>query len=171
MPSEPGPGSSAMLPPEDLREVIRHTREQWARSEGRAPPPRRGAGFMGRWLLESFLAANREHAPGRGHRADPLSGAVRREVPPPRDGAFAGGSTGEMTRGALPEGAFTHLVHAATAEGIPRRRPRRRPLVRAARSAWSDAPPRSRRGFLLVAAGAVYDRPGRGLPPFARRTP
>lgn len=127
---------------------------------------------MGRWLLESFLAANREHALGAKvtvltrsperfagrfpHLGTERSLAVRRW---------------EMTRGALPEGAYTHLVHAATAEGYPSQVAQAEALVRGTLRLVRCAVERGSEGFLLVSTGAVYDRPGRGSAPIREADP
>ena len=103
------------LPADDLAHILTHTASLWPELQGARLFITGGTGFFGRWLLESFIAANREY--GLGATAcvltrDPAAFAARC----PRMAADPALSwvTGDVRTFPFPDGPFSHLIHAAT---------------------------------------------------------
>lgn len=55
---------SARLPPQDVEHVLTHTEALWEQLRSQTVLITGGSGFIGRWLCETFLAANKRHALG-----------------------------------------------------------------------------------------------------------
>ena len=103
------------LPACDIDHVLEHTRDLWALVRGKRIFLTGGTGFVGTWLLDSFLSAN-EQLDLRAYivvlSRDP--DAFLRRAP-----QFAKSSALDFIRGsssdfAFPQGEFSHIVHAAT---------------------------------------------------------
>jgi nucleoside-diphosphate-sugar epimerase len=146
--------------PEDMDLVLAHTRDVWRALEGARLLVTGGTGFVGRWLLWSLKAANARlntRASAVVLTRDPA--AFRRAAP-----ALAGDPAltlwpGDVRTCRLPQGAFSHVIHAATDTSVAAATDpyalidtvvhgTRRVLDLALR-AGADA-------FLLTSSGAVY---------------
>ncbi|TAG09864.1 MAG: NAD-dependent epimerase/dehydratase family protein [Verrucomicrobia bacterium] len=100
---------------QDLREILDRTRPLWEELKGGRLFITGGTGFFGRWLLESFLFANRSlrlnakavvltRNPENFHRIAPeLAGSPLITL-----------VVGDVTGFRIPRGSFTHLIHAAS---------------------------------------------------------
>lgn len=103
------------LPASDLDHVLRHTAPEWTHLRGARIFLTGGTGFFGRWLVESFAAANRELSLGARLQVltrDP-NGAVRRIPVLANDPSIEliGGDVRDFT---FPAFAATHVIHGAT---------------------------------------------------------
>ena len=107
------------LPARDIEHVLEHTRDLWGALQGESVFITGGTGFVGSWLLESFLAAN-ERFDLRARvvvlSRDPES--FKRRAP-----QIAELKSLEFVRGAsstfeFPEGRFAYVIHAATEQGM-----------------------------------------------------
>ena len=104
------------LPPNDLEHVIRHTEHLWEELRGARLFLTGGTGFFGRWLVESFLAANRSL--GLGARLVVLtrdaSAAVHR-IPLAAGDTAVAFIQGDVRTFQVTDYAATHIIHGATA--------------------------------------------------------
>ena len=99
----------------DLTEIMQHVGTTWEQFRGARIFLTGGTGFFGRWLLESFVHANREHTLGASMvvlSRNP-QGFVAQAPHLVADGAVTF-HRGDVRRFTPPEGAFTHIIHAAT---------------------------------------------------------
>jgi dTDP-glucose 4,6-dehydratase len=151
------------LPQRDLTHVLDHTQGLWEDLRGQSVFITGGTGFVGRWLLESLLAANaalelrvrvvvltrnpervRAHAPHLAH--DPAVQLLGGDV-----AQFAG-----------PEGNFAYVVHTAVEPAIEPAA--ERPLgafdadVAGMRNVLEFSRTHGARRFLFTSSGAVYGR-------------
>ena len=103
------------LPAEDLDHVLAFTRPLWEELRGSRLLVTGGTGFFGVWLLETFVHVN--EALGLGARAVVLSRdpeAFRRRLPHLGGCPAIAWHRGDVCEGPLPEGSFSHVIHAAT---------------------------------------------------------
>jgi dTDP-glucose 4,6-dehydratase len=107
--------TATAAPPPDLQSVLARVGDGWREFAGARMFVTGGTGFVGKWLLESFLFANREHALGAELVA--LSRAPRafaQALP-----QLAGDPALKLVEGDVrtfvwPAGRFTHAIHGAT---------------------------------------------------------
>lgn len=105
---------------EDLDHVLEHTRDLWAELRGERLFVTGGTGFVGSWLLESLLWANRRL--DLGVTCTVLTrDAARFERKSPHlacdpNVTLLGGSAADFE---FPEGEFPLVVHAATERSVP----------------------------------------------------
>ena len=107
--------STPALPPEDLDHVLRNTEPLWADLRDARLFITGGTGFFGRWLVESFLAANRAfdlHARAVVLTRDPSAAA--RRIPRVTSDAAVTFHDGDVRNFVFPAFAATHVIHAAT---------------------------------------------------------
>ncbi len=153
------PGSNARpLPAQDLDHVLAHAEGVWEDLRGGRLFVTGGTGFLGRWMLESFIHAN--DALGLGARAMVLT----RDV-----GRFAGSAPhlvqhpaiqpleGEIGTFEAPEGDITHVLHMATETVLDRSLAASfLTAVEGTRRVLALASERHVQGLLLTSSGAVY---------------
>jgi dTDP-glucose 4,6-dehydratase len=145
----------------DLEHVLAHTEGLWEALRGRRLFVTGGTGFFGRWLLESFAAANDRwrlgaevvvlsRDPERFRRKAPAL-ACRPDV------RFVAGDVRDFS---FPDGPFSHVIHAATEANFALND--QQPLqmwdaiVAGTRRVLEFARARGVARFLLTSSGAVY---------------
>ena len=151
------------LPSNDIEHILLHTGKLWEELRESRIFITGGTGFFGKWLLESFLAANDRfrlkasiavlsRRPGNFKRLAPhLAGhpAVRLVE-------------GDVRNFNFPEGKFTHLIHGAVDASL--KLIREEPLlifdtiIQGARRTFEFARARGIKESLLITSGAVYGR-------------
>jgi nucleoside-diphosphate-sugar epimerase len=103
------------LPQEDLDHVLLHTRDLWETARGQSLFITGGTGFIGHWLLETFVAANKQFS--LGARATVLSRNPDAFLLRAPHLAAASGLTfvqGDISNFQFPVGTFDCIIHAAT---------------------------------------------------------
>jgi dTDP-glucose 4,6-dehydratase len=103
------------LSAEDLDHVLTHTRPLWDELRGSRLLVTGGTGFFGAWLLETF--AHAEEKLGLEARAVVLSRDPEdfcRRLPHLGRCRAIVWHRGDVCEGPLPEGTFSHVIHAAT---------------------------------------------------------
>jgi len=145
----------------DLEEILEAVGEHWEELRGARVFLTGGTGFFGKWLLESLAWADRRR--GLGVRATILTRdpeAFRAAQP-----ALAAHPGFEFVRGDVrsfpfPEGAFSHLIHAATEASAVLNRDRPglmfETVVEGTRRALDFAAQAGVGKLLLTSSGAVY---------------
>jgi dTDP-glucose 4,6-dehydratase len=151
------------LSAEDLDHVLAFTRPLWEELRGSRLLLTGGTGFFGVWLLETFVHVN--EALGLGARAVVLSRdpeAFRRRLPHLGGCPAVAWHRGDVREGPLPEGSFSHVIHAATPSAAERGG--QTPLgllstiVDGTRRVLELARRRGAGKLLLTSSGAVYGR-------------
>jgi nucleoside-diphosphate-sugar epimerase len=151
------------LPSRDIEHVLAHTAELWNGFRGESLFLTGGTGFVGTWLLETFLAAN-ERFDLRARivvlSRDP--GGFLRRAP-----QITGLHTVEFVQGSpssfeFPERRFAYVIHAATEQGLmPSPASPEGPFdqnVLGTRRVLEFARHRGARRVLLTSSGAVYGK-------------
>ncbi len=147
----------------DLDHVLSHTGGIWEPLRGQRLFITGGTGFIGRWLLESFVAANdrwRLGAKAVVLTRDP--GTFRRKAPGLACRPDVHFLTGDVRDFDFPSGSFSHVIHAATEASATLND--RHPLVMwdtivaGTRRVLDFAREAGARRFLLTSSGAVYGR-------------
>lgn len=111
------------LPQDDLDHVLEHTRGLWETARGQTFFITGGTGFIGLWLLETFVEANERFA--LGAHATVLSrtpDSFLRRVPHLATASGLSFIQGDVATFDFPVGPFDCLIHAAT-EVADRNRP------------------------------------------------
>jgi 3-dehydroquinate synthetase/nucleoside-diphosphate-sugar epimerase len=148
---------------DDLDHILSHTGGIWEPLRGRRLLITGGTGFIGRWLLESFAAAN--DCCNLGAAAVVLTrdpAAFRRKAPGLASRADIQFLTGDVRDFAFPPGPFSHVIHAATEASATLND--HHPLVMwdtivaGTRRVLEFAQSAGARRFLLASSGAVYGR-------------
>jgi nucleoside-diphosphate-sugar epimerase len=153
-----------MAPRRDIHAVVERVGRRWEALRCARILFTGGTGFVGRWLLESFVAANRECA--LRARAVVLTRRPRefaREAPGlVEEGAVTllEGDVRELRPGF---GAITHTIHAATAASASLNRTDPRDMLevieQGARRVLELCATQSVQRLLLLSSGAVYLQP------------
>jgi dTDP-glucose 4,6-dehydratase len=151
------------LPAADLGDVLGAVGPLWEDLRGGRLFVTGGTGFVGSWLLESFVRAH--DALGLAARAVVLTrdaNAFRLRAPHLADHPALGLLTGDVRSFVFPEGPITHILHAASPlPGAPRAAEAaetRDVIVAGTRRALELAAARGVRRFLFISSGAVYGR-------------
>jgi dTDP-glucose 4,6-dehydratase len=119
-PAKPLPIRDPLLPEQDLHHVVEHAREAWESLRGSRLFLTGGTGFIGTWLLESFVRANRDlglDASIEVLSRDPDRFLTRR--PHLRDETAVSFRVGDVRDFDISGQTFTHLIHAATTSSEP----------------------------------------------------
>jgi len=145
----------------DLEHVLAHTREIWEEFRGQRLFLTGGTGFIGCWLLETFLWANERLGLGASAvvlTRNPEAFAQKaRHLARHRDIHL---HVGNVRSFAFPDGAFRYVIHAATESSTtPRGHDSRTMLdtiVRGTERALEFSQQCGVEKFLLTSSGAVY---------------
>lgn len=152
----------------DLAYILENTRGLWDELRGQRLFITGGTGFFGCWLLESFIWANRELDLGASITAltrDPAG--FRARLPHLALDSAVTLHAGDVRSFDYPAGAFTHVIHAATAASAALNGDD--PLmmldtiVEGTRRVLDFSADRGVRKFLLTSSGAVYGKQPTGL--------
>lgn len=149
------------LPQDDIDHVLDHTRELWEAARGQSFFITGGTGFIGFWLLETFLAANERFS--LGARATILSRNPDAFLLRAPHLAGAPGLTfvqGDVSTFEFPAGPFNCLIHAAT-EVADRSRPgaaagQMDAILEGTRRVLDLAKHANVKKLLFLSSGAVY---------------
>jgi len=149
----------------DREHILEKTADLWSDLRGARIFVTGGTGFVGTWLMEAFVAANRAH--GLDARAVLLSrdpSGFRRRIPRLGENPFVSFVTGDATSFDLPEGEFDYVVHAATERTFPGTAAQPlgalEPDRIATRRVLDFAAERGVRRLLFTSSGAVYGGAG-----------
>ena len=138
----------------DIAHILEHTQGLWEELRGASIFVSGGTGFFGRWMVESFCAANREFQ--LGARLTVLSRN------PPRDGISY--CSGDVRNFEFPKGDFSHVIHLATPSSGPTSLMEIHEIcVDGTRRVLELAKTRGAQKFLLASSGAIYGRQARDL--------
>ena len=144
----------------DLEHMLAHTRGIWDEFSGASIFITGGTGFFGKWLIESFTAANHRH--GLNARAVVLTRDATHRISSNPAVSF---HTGDMRDFEFPEGSFSHIIHAATPSTGPVEM--LDTIVQGTRHVLDFARHCSAKKVLFCSSGAVYGR----QPPTLERIP
>jgi nucleoside-diphosphate-sugar epimerase len=147
----------------DLDHILAHTNGLWDELRGKRLFITGGTGFFGCWLLESFLWANDK----LGLKAEAVvltrdPAAFMKKVPHLARHPAIQCHEGDVRNFRFPEGAFSHVIHAATEASA--RLNAENPLlmfdtiVEGTRRVLDFTVQSGARKFLLTSSGAVYGR-------------
>ncbi len=147
----------------DIAHILEHTRELWEELRGSSIFVTGGTGFFGRWMTESFRAANAQFNLGA------TMVVLSRHPQNPGDGiSFCGGDVRTFE---FPEGQFSHILHLATpaSAALNKTKPfeMQAICVDGTRRVLEFAKHSGTKKFLLASSGAVYGR----QPPELEKTP
>jgi dTDP-glucose 4,6-dehydratase len=138
----------------DLDHILEHTQGLWDELRGVSLFMTGGTGFFGRWMVESFCAANREFQ--LGARLVVLSRMPQLD----REGVSY--CSGDVRAFDFPPGDFSHVLHLATpaSAALNESRPfeMQEICVDGTRRVLELARLRGARKLLLASSGAVYGR-------------
>jgi dTDP-glucose 4,6-dehydratase len=146
---------------DDLDHVLDHTRELWEDLRGERLFLSGGTGYVGNWLVESLLWANRRL--GLNVSATLLSrdpAAYRARVPHLGEAPEIKAIAGAQNDFVYPEGTFAVVVHAATDSQLPATRENPAGFfghnVEGTMRALEFASTHGAKRFLFTSSGAVY---------------
>lgn len=148
------------LPEADLRFAVDAARDSWESLRGGRLFLTGGTGFIGTWILEAFVRANRDlrlNATIEVLSRDPAAFLARR--PHLRDDAAVSFFAGDVRDFDVSSRQFTHLIHGATTSGGPVHPQEMFSVVVEGTKHVLEACKRSSpRRSLLISSGAVYGR-------------
>src|SRR5688572_7294658 len=149
------------LPQDDLDHVLRQTTSLWQEARGARVFVTGGTGFFGHWIVQSFLAANRQLELGAKMvllSRDPA--AALRRMPILRGQHAVTFHEGDARSFTTPPGRFDFVLHGATESSEQRHAGDHRHMfdtvLEGTRRALQLAKTSGVRAFLLVSSGAVY---------------
>jgi nucleoside-diphosphate-sugar epimerase len=151
------------LPEEDLDHIIRHTEGLWDEMRDKRIFITGGTGFFGSWLLESFAWANdRLHLNSSAVVLTRDPDAFSRKTPHLWSNPSIRFHAGDVRNFELPEGKFSHIIHAAT--GTDKDAAMQNPvsrfesMVQGTRQTLEFARYCGAGKFLFASSGAVYGK-------------
>lgn len=156
----------------DIEHILRHTNGLWKELGGARIFITGGTGFFGKWLLETFLAANQKFALDASITVlsrNPSAFAAK--APHLARNPAVNLVEGDVRNFALPEGNFTHVIHGAVDASL--KLIQEQPLlifdtlIQGARRVLEFAAARGVKKMLIISSGAVY---GRQPPAISRLT-
>lgn len=151
------------LPKNDIEHILFHTKELWKELRKGRVFITGGTGFFGKWLLESFLAANDKFRLGAS-----ITVLSRKPEKTEREAPYLAGHPalrlikGDVRNFAFPKGNFTHLIHGAVDASL--KLIQEEPLlifdtiIQGTRRSLEFAEARGVKKVLLISSGAVYGR-------------
>jgi nucleoside-diphosphate-sugar epimerase len=146
---------------QDLDNILARTEPLWQELRGQRILITGATGFFGCWLLESFAWANRRL--GLNARAVGLSrhpGLLAEKAPHLAQDPAITLHAADVRHGDFPQGAFSHVIHAATEASATLNNEAPRvmfdTIVEGTRRALQFSIASSAARFLLVSSGAVY---------------
>jgi nucleoside-diphosphate-sugar epimerase len=152
----------------DLDSIIDRTESCWSELRGQRLFITGGTGFIGRWLVESFLWANER----LNLRASICiltrdAQAFLRQAPQLESNAAISFLQSDIASFSFPDGSFSHVIHAA-GDAVGWRRPgeeevAQQTLIEGTRRTLEFAANAKAQKFLLLSSGAVYGRFAAGL--------
>lgn len=149
-----------MLPVSDLDSILVHTEGLWEPLRGKRIFLTGGTGFIGKWLIESFLHVNRSLGLGASlHVLSRNPCAFLSGHPWLSDRTDLGLIEGDVRSFAFPPGEFSHIIHGATSSSDPVS-----PIetfdtiVNGTRRVLDFSRHCSASHFLFLSSGAVYGR-------------
>ena len=144
----------------DFDHVLNHTSELWKDLRGARLFITGGSGFVGKWLVETLLAADEHHRLGLQLTVLTRDGAgFRAKLPWIAAAPAVTVAQGDVRSFAFPDGAFSHVIHAAGDLAV-----NAAPLyvhdviVAGTRRVLEFAAGRGIADMLLVSSGAAYGR-------------
>jgi dTDP-glucose 4,6-dehydratase len=152
----------------DLDHVLEHTEQLWTEARGERLFITGGTGFVGTWLMESLLWANRRLQLGISIVVLTRNpGAYRQRLPHLAENPRVTLHAGDAASFEFPEGSFPLVIHAATERYLPPGADRpagnfNRDLS-ATERVLELARLRGSRRFLFLSSGAVYGQQPAGL--------
>jgi len=159
-------------PFDELEEVVDAKRPLWEELRGARVLITGGTGFFGRWLVESFAHADaRLRLDARAVVLARHASALRKPAPHLASNRHIELFDADVRSSSGPEGAFSHVIHAATAASA--RLNEEQPLEMAGiiidgtRRVLDLAARLGVRRFLFVSSGAVYGQQPADLPQLA----
>src|ERR1700681_585330 len=155
---------------DDLDHVLAHTSGLWEELRGARVFVTGGTGFFGCWLLETFLWANDHLGLGSSIVVLTRDGrAFARKAPHLAGHPAVTLHDGDVRTFGFTDGAFSHVVHAATYSGATLDDRERLvmfdTIVGGTRRALEFARRSGARRLLLTSSGGVYGREPAGLTP------
>ncbi|HTB14897.1 MAG TPA: NAD-dependent epimerase/dehydratase family protein [Bryobacteraceae bacterium] len=137
----------------DLEHILEHTQGLWQELRGASLFVTGGTGFFGRWMVNSFCAANRQFQLG-------AKMLVLSRHPQQREGiSFCAGDVRNFD---FPDGDFSHVLHLATpaSAALNNSRPfeMQEICVDGTRRVLEFSKSHGVKGFLLASSGAIYGR-------------
>jgi nucleoside-diphosphate-sugar epimerase len=143
----------------DIDHILEHTQNLWPELKGASIFVTGGTGFFGRWMVESFLAANQKFQLGAQMTV------LSRHLLKPREGiSFC---SGDVRGFDFPKGDFSHVLHLATpaSAALNTSRPFEMEEIctDGTRRVLEFAMLHGVRQFLFASSGAVYGRQPRDL--------
>ncbi len=147
----------------DLDHILRHTNGLWEELRDARIFIAGGTGFFGKWLLETFLAANRKFALNASITVLSRNPSVFAKNAPNLAGDPAVSLIeGDVRSFTLPEGNFTHVIHGAVDASL--KLIQEQPLmifdtiIQGARRVLEFSAARGVKKTLIIGSGAVYGR-------------
>lgn len=150
----------APLPAADLQHILEHTRELWPEFRDRLVFLTGGTGFLGTWLVESFLFAN-DQLGLNAHLAVLTRNppAFQRKAPHLADHAGLELFAGDVRDFIVPPREWSHVIHAATTSSAPVPPDEMfETIVAGTRRVLEFAHSHGVKRFLLTSSGSVYGR-------------
>ncbi|MBV9765827.1 MAG: NAD(P)-dependent oxidoreductase [Acidobacteriaceae bacterium] len=153
---------------QDLDYILAQTGDLWEAIRGQAVFITGGTGFVGTWLVESFVWANRKL--DLGARAVLLTrnpDAFRAKAPEAAEHSSLRFVRGEIDSFEFPDGSFPYVIHAATQSYFGPTAARPASIfdseVEGTRRVLDFARTHGTRRFLFTSSGAVYGKQPAGM--------
>ena len=143
----------------DKEHILEHTRSLWEELRGEHLFLTGGTGFLGCWLLESFLWVNERLK--LGAEVTVLTRQPQVFIAKAPELAQAAGLTiwqGDIRNFVFPTGTYSHIIHAAAEPQVENPLLMLDTIVEGTRHVLDFASQSGTKIFLLISSGAVYGR-------------